>query len=736
MTDSEAFNQVEASAPSIDIMHYVRLLWRWKFFIAFLGLLFSAPVAYLAKDWPNTYQATASLSIDGNEQSNITNIQGLYGIDTGSRTYTSTQYEVLRSRNLAERVVNDLNLLEHPVFNPISANPEINAGAAQGIVNSDEKLVRVLDNFGRSLRIAPLNNTSIVRISFSTTDPQLAADVANQVALSYIQQDLENRTNQTSQASAWLSDRASRLNLELRESEIVLQEFLEREQLVDIGGVASLVNQEIDSLSIQLIETQRVRREAETIFRQIQQVENVSPISLLTFPVILNNGSVESAKLNADQIKQEIAELSNRYGRNHPRMIALDAESIRADQNLKDTVQQLINSIESQYQTALENERSTAARLEDSKAELQAINGSSFERRELEREVDANRQLYEMLFTRNRETQETNDLQTTNATIIDPAIPPVYPTGPQRKKTVLMALMAGLALGCGLPLLLDILNNTARSYRDIETRIRKNVLGVVPIVKIAKKRRRKTSDSKANEHPSVLNDDADSSFVEAFRTIRTGVLLSSIDNPHKIMGITSSVPEEGKSTVAINLATSLALMGRRVLLIDTDLRRPSLQKYTGLPPNSPGLADYLSGANEIKEILYKPNKSGLTIMPSGRFVSDPLELLSSNTLKRLLETLLSTYDQIVMDTPPTLAVSDSLILSQIADAMIFVVKADSTPMNVAKKQIERLHKADANVIGVVLNQLDIRKSSDYGGYYDSYGYSKAPEQVSTGAAGT
>ncbi len=721
MNETESLDTQEESTEDFNIFRYVQLFWRHKFFIAFLGLLFGLPTAYVAKDWPNTYEATASLLILDGQTSNLTNIEGLYGINTQSRTYTTNQYEILKSRNLAERVIEDLNLLEHPEFSPTTVNPVTGETIVQPPANREEKLLRVLNAFQRRLVIRPVNNTSIVRVSFSSTDPQLAADIANQVAMAYIEQEHEQRLEATQQASLWLSDRASALNHDLRESEAKLQAFLEREQLIDMGGVTSLINQEIDSLALQLIDSQRTRREAENIYRQVQDLKGANLETLLTSPYLLNHTLVQDARAGVSQVEREIAELSNRYGRNHPRMIALRAELEDANSNLFTVASQVASTIENQYLAALDNERATEAQLEASKAKLQAINSTAFERQELEREVATNRQLYEMFFTRIRETQETDDLQTTNASIVDPAVPAIYPTGPQRKKTVLLALAAGLALGAGLVLLRDLLNNTIRSYQDIEHRLKRPVLGIVPLVKVSKRKKKKNEPDliKSCKNPDFI-------FRESFRTIRTGVLLSSIDQPYKTISITSCLPEEGKTSVSINLAYSLAQMGRKVLLVDVDLRKSTMAAALGLPKNSPGLSDYIIGTNELEDVLHNFDNSLLTILPAGKRVPDPLELVSSDIFKTLIDTLSREYDHIILDTPPTAAVSDSLIIGKVSQATVFVVRSESTPLRLAKKQLERLKQARINVIGVILNQFDTKKATDdYGGYYDAYGYSDA-----------
>lgn len=719
MAEPGFINAGQGDTGGIDLIHYWRLFWRNKLKIIACGLLLAIPVGFIEKEKPSTYESTASLSVQQDQRSNIMDIEGLYGVNTQSRTYTTTQFEVLRSRQLAERVIRNLNLLENPNFAPVQASDN----------EADQRasMARALVRFSRQLRVRPVPNTSIVQITYTSTRPQLAANIANAVAEAYIEQDLEQRISATQQASRWLSERAAALNEDLQESEARLQAFLTREQLVDSGnsgGVASLTNQQIDLLNSQLAEAQRNSREIETLYRQIESLENPTAEELLTFPTVANHSSVQQVKQNFESINRQISELSRRYGRNHPRMISLQAERDAAEASL---ISQVKQTIRNEYQISLNNLNSIQAQLDQSKAELQSINSKGFELQELRREVETNRGLYEMFFTRIRETQETDDLLTTNALVVDPAVPALYPSGPNRRRNVLMALIAGLMLGAGLILARDMLSNTIKSYADIESRLHANVLGVVPLVKTKKSKRHKKNQE---TNPRAFQE-KDAGFTESFRTVRTALDLAALEHPHKTLCVTSSLPGEGKSTVAVNLASVLAQMGRRVLLVDTDLRKPALTKLMGLPADAPGLADYLSGNNELNDCLHTREEGHLIVMPAGVKISDPLEMISSDKFKRFIAGFGAKCDHIILDSPPTQAVSDSLVLCSISDATIFVVKAASTPVRLIKNQLARLKRTNTNILGVVLNQLtDIEKNSDYGGYYDSYGYAnnKAPDQ--------
>jgi capsular exopolysaccharide synthesis family protein len=584
-------------------------------------------------------------------------------------------------------------------------------------------LASVLDQFNERLTVEPIRNTQLVRVHFEAKDPALAADVANNLADAYIEQHLEQRLAVTQKASSFLSERLEGLRQTVAAAEQRLQDFLDQEELVDVQGVTSLNAQQLDELNSQLVEASRARAEAEAIFRQVEPLKGRPVDELLAFPAILNHETVQPVMEVADEIDQEVAELSKRYGRRHPEMIAVMSRYDTAQANLERQVRQVIGTIENQYLAAVANEDAARARLAASRAEMQSINRKSFTLQELERDVETNRQLYDMFFTRVRETDETNDFEAANALVVDPAVAAINPSKPRRSLIVMIAFAVALMLGVLLAFLRDMLDNTVKTPEDVENRLNATMLGLITLQPLSRAEKKK--------HLALVGDKdhVDAGFIESLRTIRTGLTLSSLDNPYKLIEVTSSIPNEGKSTVSLNLATMMGQMGK-ALLIDADLRRPSLARSINLPPNNPGVTNVLAGTASLKEAIVHDKALGIDMLTSGQHSSNPLELIASNKFKELLKKLGEHYDYIILDTPPTQAVSDALVMGSIADAVVYVVKAHSTSINTVKHGLNRLQYANANVVGVVLNQVDTKKQSYYGGndyyagYYDSYGYSK------------
>lgn len=743
-TISQPPESIQEEETTIDLRRYWRLLLRNKFGILGLGLLTSVVSALYMLAQDPIYESRATLLFE-TEQANITAIEEIYSLDGRSGNYITTQQQMLSNRNIAERVINRMGLLQHPEFvspqDPAEAGrfdwsrylpgflenfftkgagADVEQGSTDNVLRE-----RVIAEFRNRLSVTPIPRTMLVQVGFEATNPQLAADIANSVAETYIETTMEQRLSASQNASAWLSERVQDLRQTLDASEQRLQQFMETERLINLEGVTSLNAQELDELTTQSIDVAARRAELQATFEQIQAMEGRADQELLAVPALLDNASLASLKTELDSVDRQIAELSNRYGRNHPRMIALASEKAAVEDNLSAQIERVIASIESNYRSAMATERALLAEIERSKAEIQDINRKSITLRELERDVEVNQQLYDMFFTRIRETDEVEGLQTSDAIVVEPAVPAINPSKPERRRFVMLATLAGLGLGVGLAFLRDFLDNTIKVPGDIEDRLHAETLGVVPLAKAAKTGVNKKIDSQ----PYLgLQEEKHSGFAESIRTLRTGITLASLDNPHKVIAVTSSLSGEGKSTVAFNLAVSMGQMGK-TLLIDADMRRPSMAKTLGMNPTTEGLSNLVAEGHELKKsCIYSLRTAGISVIPAGQVVPNPLELLSSQKFRVLLQKLGKVFDTIIIDTPPLAAVSDALVLGQLSDAVVYVVKADATPINTIKNGLKRLRTVDAHVAGVVLNQVDVRNQAYYGeadyyaGYYDSEGY--------------
>ncbi|MNC02931.1 Tyrosine-protein kinase ptk [compost metagenome] len=331
----------------------------------------------------------------------------------------------------------------------------------------------------------------------------------------------------------------------------------------------------------------------------------------------------------------------------------------------------------------------------------------------MQREVEANRALYDTFMTRLKETAATSDLETANARVVDQSVVPTQPIKPQKSLIISMAGILALMAGIGLSLLLEMLNNTFKGAEEVEAKLNLPVLGILPLVK----------NKHRSQIASLFSSNEDKSFSESIRTIRTSLVLSGMSDPHRILVVTSSIPGEGKSTVAANLAYAFGQM-EKVLLVDADLRRPTLAKNFKFPVGTPGLANLIAGTAKVDECI--KTIEGIDMLCAGAVPPNPLELLSSERFTKLIEQLKDSYDRVIIDSPPIQAVSDATILAIHADAQIYVIKSESTSVPLARRGVGQLLQSNSPVTGVVLNQVDIKKAQKhgyhYGGYYDYYGY--------------
>jgi capsular exopolysaccharide synthesis family protein len=365
-----------------------------------------------------------------------------------------------------------------------------------------------------------------------------------------------------------------------------------------------------------------------------------------------------------------------------------------------------------EYESARANEAAIERTLAAAKADIQNLNRKEFQLAALEREVATSRQFYDMFMQRFKETNISGEMHSPIARVVDPAIVPGGPFGPNKRLIVGLSLLGALLAGVSLALLLERLDNTVKSSHEVENRLGVPALGVLNITKV----------KRGAQLERIFLDDPQTSFSEAIRTIRSGVMLSAIDSPRKIVLVTSSIPEEGKTTVASNLAFALGQV-KKTLLIDADMRRPKIGRVLGgAGSNLLGLSQLVAGEAQFERCLYPVAQgSQLSVLPSGRIPPNPLELLASHGFAAMLQKLAQTFDMIVIDSPPVQLVSDALVLSNLASEVVYVVKADDTPYPLARQGIRRLRRVNAPILGVVLNQLDPVKADRYYGEYSGYG---------------
>jgi succinoglycan biosynthesis transport protein ExoP len=726
--------QFQGPEPVPEYVEVWRALMLRKWSILALGVLCGAIAGFVVTQMTPVYQSTATVLLEASPAKVVSQIEEVVSGASANREHFQTQAEVMKSRDIALRVIERLKLTQHPEFDPRQqAAPQWRKwiestmpSVADALFSPEPQLdsagieQAVLREYARRLSVEPVRMSQLVRVRFESSDPNLAASVANAVGTAYIEQDRENRVAVTAGAGNWIRERMAELKKKLDASERALQAYRDKEGLLDTKTtVLSGSGRQMEELTNRLVEAGVRRSMAEEAYKQIKAGESSNFESV---PAVVRSVSVQQARAVENDAAKRLAEVSQRYGPDHPRNVAATSELQAAKTNTTREIRAIVDSVVKEYQAALATEKSLESQLQQSKGTIQNLNRKEIQLNALEREAATSRQLYETFLTRYGETSATRDAQQANARVVDKAVPSILPVRPLKRQTVIVALFGGLLLGVVGALLLSRLNNTVKTTADVENKLQQPLLAALPVIGVL---RRKHAPRLVLEHPQDL-------FSEGVRTAATGVLLSSLDAPRKIVAVTSSVAGEGKSTLSINLALSQG-KSRRTLLIDADLRKPSVAKSLNLQEDGLGLTDVIATGTALEAAVQRVDGSDVDILTSGKLVPNPLDLLVSQRFRDVLLEMTQKYELIVMDTPPVQLVSDSLVLGQVATGLIYVVKANETPMPVCRTGIRRVAASGIKVIGVVLNRHDYKRAERY--YGESYGYGKySYKSYATGSA--
>jgi len=733
MNNMQSNNPFEMAddGSQIDFQRYIGLIRRYFLRISGFAVVIAIVAALIALSLTSKFQATATLLVE-EQGAQVIEIQEVYGIPGNSRNYLSTQFEILKSRELARRVVEELNLVEYPEFNPFHPQNMADFSLKRTIMtqllgppempSEDEVKERTVDVFWSAVSISPVINTQLVKITVTSKSSELAKKAANRMAEGYIESQLEAKVGLTQQAAGWLTERLADLKDKLETSERKLQAYRDEHNLVDVSGVGTVISREIDNTASLLGQARSKRVELESTYKQLKQLREYSYEELSRIPTILNNHVINTLKGQETQAELAVSELAKRYGPLHPKMIAAqsDLDAVRA--SMLTQMKRVAVTIESDYLAAKNKEQSLEETLSTAKNSARDINRVEFTLKEIEREVDTNRALYTTFYERMSETSATGDMQTANARVVDPAVRPKSPSSPNRKLIVLIAFAISFCFGVGIVILRDFLDSTIKNAEEVDRKLKSPMLGLLPLVNIGVK----DEDAAEKAAATAFTDETQTGFAESVRTLRTSITLTGLENPAQVILVTSSVPGEGKTTTACNIAEAFGQM-EKVLLIDADMRRPTMAKKLGLEPGKPGLSNAVAYPDTIQDSIQTVEGLNIDVMSAGPIPPNPLELLASKKFREILESLRGQYQRIIIDSAPVHAVSDALYLSTVTDGVVYIVKADDTRDKLAAGGIERLRGSNARILGVVLNQVDVEREAKYGGsyagYYDNYGYS-------------
>lgn len=667
------------------------------------------------------YRGTVTIQIN-KENPQIVDFKEIFAVNTMDMDYYQTQYKILESRSLARRVIQALKLSEHPEFQPPpetpfqkwKSNTLTSLSSFFAFSNKDlsenEKETQLINRFLKKLKVEPIRNSRLVKIHFDSTSPQLSTQASNTLAASYIQQNLEARFVATEQAKDWLTKQLEDLKAKVERADEDLQAFGSQHDIISLDEKENVTMQRLTELNEALTKAEAERMAKEALYKQTK-ARNFDSL-----PTILENKLIMDLKQAYIQLEAQYMKLSETFKPEYPEMVRIKSQMETVQNRLNGEINKIINGINNDYESGLRRETLIRQAFEQQKVKAMEMKDKAIQYNILKREADTNRELYKGLLQRMKEAGVSAGITASNIQIVDQAEMPTSPYKPNKRLNLLLAAVVGLFLGVGLAFFFEYLDNTIKTPEDVEQLIRLPSFGMVP--EISNGRRRQLEKGTSYPVELITYGHPKSMLSEAYRSIRTSILLSFSEKPPKKIVITSPNPSEGKTTTVINTAIALSQTGAQVLIIDADLRKPRLHKIFNYE-NGQGLSSFLSGHGDLESVVKKSEVPNLFYIPSGPIPPNPSELLGSNLFKKMVESLEARFDHIVLDSPPVLGFADSIILSTSVDGVILTVLGGKTPRETLQRAKEVLQQVNTKIIGVVINRVDIRRS-DYGYYYYRY----------------
>jgi capsular exopolysaccharide synthesis family protein len=699
---------------AIDLAQYWRLLLKHKYVIigVFIGSILLGVGATLLMT--PIYTASATLQID-REAARVLDTEDVAPRESlmQGEEFFQTQYGLLGSRSLAQRVVEAQGLAVNDDFLKTMgrALPESAEGRSTTAAERAEAVLRaVQDNLG----VQPVRGSRLVGVSFDSPDPRLSARIANAFAENFIQSNLERKFESSSYARAFLEERLAQTKATLEEAERNLVAYATEQQIITVaepsagdGSTRSLAATDLAALNAALATARAARVSAEERWRQ------ASVSSLMSLPEVLQNPAIQRLTESRAALNAAYQQKLTLYRPEFPEMVQLKAQIDELDSQIQTIATEIRTSIRQRYAVAANEERSLEARVNALKGDVLDFRDRSIQYNILQREVDTSRSLYDGLLQRYKEVGVAGGITANNISIIDRAEPPRLPSQPRLVLNVALAALAGLGLGVLIAFALELLDETIATPDDVEAKLGVPVLGVVPAL---------------NRGVSPIEglSDIRSGFAEAYYSLRTALQFSTNSGAPDSIFITSSRPGEGKSTTALAIAHNFARIGRRVLLLDLDLRKPSMHRLLQMP-NDRGMSNFLSGAATLQEVVQDLGDPNLWFVSAGPLPPNPAELLAGGNIQTFLKESRARFDMVVIDGPPVLGFADAPVLAASVGGTLFVVEARQTKRGQARGALRRLQMGDAHILGALLTKFSA-KAAHYGGYdyaYD-YNYGAAP----------
>jgi polysaccharide biosynthesis transport protein len=748
MNENNTERELQEMPPpqEIDLREYWDLFWRRRWLVAAVALTVIAAMGAWTFTARPTYTAKGQLLIE--KEPNILTFEEIFQIESFRDDYYQTQYKLLQSRALASDVVVRLNLDTNKEF--------VGNGGKAVKAGLDDPALRqrlttaVLDR----LEVKPVRLTRLVDVSFSARDPKLAAAAVNALFDAFIDMNIRIKYEATEQATEFLTQQIASLGEEIGKKERELQSYGESKNIIALSDTETTIVDKLGELNKALTDAQIDRIRKETYYTEIK---NASPDFV---PEGLGNPLIQRLREEYVRLSREYSKKAEAFRPEYPEMQRLKAELDSARDLLKNETANLIKAAYSEYQAALGREKSLQEVFDKQREEAFQMNSNAILYNSLKIEVDNKKSMLESLLKRESETgvsARLRGLRTSNVRIIDRADVPLRPSKPRKKTNMIMALLFGLGGGLGLALILERLDNSVKSAQDVERYASLPTLGIVPTFSAnhqrsafayGERREGKTDSApeegvrlivfkdakdkdRAKARPGVppaksieliCHQAPKSSYAESYRSIRTSLLLSAAAPDLRTILLTSPLPEEGKSVTASNLAVALAQTGKQTLLIDADLRKPR-QHRIFRTRNTDGLTNFLTSDVDLKTLVKMTDVANLYLINSGPLPPNPAELLGSSRMRKLIEDMKEHFSYILLDTPPMLTVTDALVVGPAVDGVILLVWGDKTPREALAEARTNLDNTGIKVLGVIINNLDVRKHGySYRKYHYYHGY--------------
>lgn len=684
------------------------------------------------------YRATTSVLIEDERGASVAGFNASAGAEymQDPEPYFQTQLRILEGRELGGKLVTRLHLENLPEFNGQGPTRtglasvihtmklqaqltlrKVTGGAPLPPPKADKPTDDELVNaFLGTVSLEPVRGSRLVNVSINSSDPVFAARAADALVEEYVKQNLEVRTATTSNSLQFLSDEIVRQQKKVEDSERAMAEYRANNNALSLSDRQNTVVASLNQLNDQYNRAKAERITKESLYNQVKSLPPAAPKD--SIPAITSNVGVQALRTRLNELNRERATLNERYGERNPLVIQNANAITDATKQYEMALNTAVDVIRNDYETALNQERRLQQAFEESKGAAMDLDRKSVNYTVLERDAQSNRTIYDGLLQRQKELQVASNSGGNNVRLMDRAVVPDAPYTPDVKRNLLLGSLAGILLALGLVLAIDYLDDTIKTPEDITRRLKLPFLGLVPAVK-------------GGNHP-LLSQEVPHEFGEAFRALRTSLVFSSGSEGTRVIALTSAQPLEGKTTTACNIAIALAYGGSRVLLIDADMRRPSVSRTLGIE-NTIGLSHLLTGQATARQAIRRTNVQNLWVMTAGMTPPNPSELLSSDRMKTLIANVQNgPFDWVLLDTPPVLAVTDAVIVAPWVSGVVFVIGSEMTQRRLAERAVETLQTSRPHILGAVLNRVDIVRNKYY--YSRYYGYKYKNYYVRSNAA--